>query len=55
MFTRDNLVARHHRIGEHPFLFEIAPPEAWDIDDELDFQICEFLMARRGRPAERAA
>ncbi len=55
LFTRDNLMARHHRIGEHPFLFEIASPEAWDIDDELDFEICEFLMARRGRPAERAA
>ena len=46
LFTRASLMARHHRIGEHPFLFEIPFAEAWDIDDELDFEICEFLMHR---------
>lgn len=44
IFTRQNLQRRHHRIGDHPLLFEIDAAEAWDIDEELDFAICEFLM-----------
>lgn len=44
LFTRDNLVKRNHRIGEHPIMFEIDPAEAWDIDEELDFVITDFLM-----------
>jgi len=44
IFTRENLLKRHHRIGENPILFEIDPDEAWDIDDELDFEISNFLM-----------
>ena len=55
LFTRDNLVARHHRIGRHPYMFEVQSPEAWDIDDELDFEICEFLMQRNRRSAEHTA
>jgi CMP-N-acetylneuraminic acid synthetase len=46
LFTRDNLIKRHHRIGERPMMFEIDADEAWDIDEELDFQICEFLFQR---------
>ena len=46
LFTRDNLLRRHHRIGEKPMMFEINADEAWDIDEELDFQICEFLIKR---------
>ena len=46
LFTRDNLLKRHHRIGQKPMMFEIDADEAWDIDEELDFQICEFLIQR---------
>ena len=46
LFTRDNLLKRNHRIGEKPMMFEIDADEAWDIDEELDFQICEFLFQR---------
>ena len=46
LFTRDNLLKRHHRIGKKPMMFEIDADEAWDIDEELDFQICEFLFQR---------
>jgi len=46
LFTRQNLLQRHHRIGEHPILFEIDSAEAWDIDEELDFAICDFLINR---------
>ena len=46
VFTRADLIRRHHRIGDRPLLFEIDAAEAWDIDSELDFAICEFLMRR---------
>lgn len=44
IFTRQNLLRRRHRIGETALMFEISPEEAWDIDEELDFAICDFLM-----------
>jgi len=47
LFTRENLIKRHHRIGEKPFMFEIDKAEAWDIDEELDFEITDFLMKKR--------
>jgi CMP-N-acetylneuraminic acid synthetase len=46
IFTRENLLRRHHRIGEKPMMFEIEAEEAWDIDAELDFEICNFLLSR---------
>ncbi len=46
IFTRQRLELRHHRIGERPVMFEIDAEEAWDIDDELDFAICDFLISR---------
>lgn len=47
IFTRPNLLRRRHRISEHAMMFEIPPDEAWDIDEELDFEICDFLMKRK--------
>ncbi len=47
LFTRENLLKNHHRIGDKPLMFEIDADEAWDIDEELDFAICDFLMRRR--------
>lgn len=46
IFTRENLLRRGHRIGDSPLMFEIEADEAWDIDEELDFAITEFLMHR---------
>ncbi len=48
LFTRQNLLERHHRIGANPILFEIDAAEAWDIDEELDFAITDFLMRHKG-------
>lgn len=48
IFNRFNLAARRHRISGHPLMFEIDADEAWDIDEELDFEICDFLMKRKG-------
>ena len=44
IFTRDNLLKHHHRIGDRPMMFDISAQEAWDIDEELDFAICDFLL-----------
>jgi CMP-N-acetylneuraminic acid synthetase len=49
LFTRDNLAKKHHRIGDTPLMFEIDADQAWDIDEELDFEITEFLMNRNRR------
>jgi CMP-N-acetylneuraminic acid synthetase len=47
IFSRSTLEKRHNRIGERPLMFEIAADEAWDIDDEMDFRIAEFLYCER--------
>lgn len=47
IFNRENLLARRHRISERPLMFEIDADEAWDIDEELDFEICDFLLKRQ--------
>jgi CMP-N-acetylneuraminic acid synthetase len=49
IFSRDNLLKRHNRLGEHPKMFEIDAAEAWDIDEEIDFAIAEFLMRLRSK------
>ncbi|MBV6402720.1 MAG: CMP-N,N'-diacetyllegionaminic acid synthase [Anaerolineales bacterium] len=47
MFTRENLLAKRHRISDKPLMFAIDADEAWDIDEELDFSICDFLLKRK--------
>jgi len=49
IFTRANLIKRHHRIGEKPVMFEIEADESWDIDEELDFAITDFLLRRKNK------
>jgi CMP-N-acetylneuraminic acid synthetase len=49
MFTGQTLVNRQNRLGLHPFMFEIDAAEAWDIDEELDFLIAEFLMQQQSQ------
>jgi CMP-N-acetylneuraminic acid synthetase len=46
IFNRDNLMTKRHRISDHPLMFEIDAQEAWDIDEELDFAICDFLLGK---------
>jgi len=47
IFTRENLSRRLNRLGERPLMFEMNAAEAWDIDEELDFAITDFLMKQR--------
>lgn len=49
LFERDTFRARRNRLGTSPVLFEIDREEAWDIDDESDFRLTEFLMLDRRR------
>ncbi len=46
IFTRENLYRRGNRLGENPMMFEIDSAEAWDIDEEMDFAITDFLMKK---------
>ncbi|HEY62623.1 MAG TPA: acylneuraminate cytidylyltransferase family protein [Anaerolineae bacterium] len=47
IFTQETLRSRRNRLGERPLMFEIDSQEAWDIDEELDFSIVDFLLKRR--------
>jgi len=49
IFNRANLERRRNRLGDRPLLFEIDADEAWDIDEELDFAITDFLMQQRNK------
>ncbi len=52
IFKRETLLARRNRLGERPYLFEIDPAEAWDIDEEIDFQIADFLLSQKSSLVE---
>jgi CMP-N-acetylneuraminic acid synthetase len=50
LFSRDSLERHGSRIGDRPLLFELPRDEAWDIDDETDFQIAEALYRTKAAP-----
>jgi CMP-N-acetylneuraminic acid synthetase len=47
IFSKTDMIARRNRLGKRPQMFEISRDEAWDIDEEIDFQIVELLLQRR--------
>lgn len=47
IFTRQTLEQRRNRIGDRPMMYEISRNEAWDIDEELDFQVAEYLFSQQ--------
>ena len=47
IFTAENLKRRNNRISDRPILFEIDHDEAWDIDEESDFTIAEYLYRQQ--------
>ncbi len=47
IFNRQTLVNKRNRLGDRPMMYEIDSSEAWDIDDEIDFLIVDFLMKHR--------
>jgi len=46
IFSPSTLLQHRNRLGERPYMFEIDPIEGWDIDNELDFSIVEFLLGK---------
>lgn len=48
IFSEKILREKNNRIGYSPLLFEIERDEAWDIDEEIDFRVAEFLYLNRG-------
>lgn len=47
IFTRSTLESHRNRIGDRPYLFEIDPIDALDIDEEVDFRMAEFMLEDR--------
>jgi CMP-N-acetylneuraminic acid synthetase len=47
LFSRASIERHGNRIGERPLLFELPREEAWDIDEEFDFAVVEYLYKRR--------
>ncbi|MEN6523785.1 MAG: acylneuraminate cytidylyltransferase family protein [Anaerolineaceae bacterium] len=47
IFTRENLVRRKNRMGEHPLMFAMDASEAYDIDEENDFWVVDALLNRQ--------
>lgn len=50
IFERDSFLARGNRIGASPLLFELDRAEAWDIDEEIDFQVVDCLVGSETAP-----
>ncbi len=46
IFSRESFWKKKRRIGENPFMFEIPREEAWDIDEEIDFEIATFIYKK---------
>lgn len=47
LFDGATLRRRKNRLGERPLMFEIPATEAWDIDEEHDFEVAEIMYLRR--------
>jgi CMP-N-acetylneuraminic acid synthetase len=51
VFKGEDLLRTGNRIGARPLMFEIDARESWDIDEEIDFQIAEYLFRSDGSQA----
>jgi CMP-N-acetylneuraminic acid synthetase len=49
LFSRELLEERGTRIGIRPLMHEIPRDEAWDIDEEIDFEVVSALYEARAR------
>ncbi|MFQ5944098.1 MAG: cytidylyltransferase domain-containing protein [Anaerolineales bacterium] len=47
IFERQTFLDRRNRIGDSPYLYEIDPREAVDMDNEADFRLAESIMQSR--------
>lgn len=44
IFSKMNLIDRQNRIGLRPYMFEMDPFEAVDIDEEINFRVAEAIF-----------
>jgi len=44
LFTRKSFIANNHRVGKHPYMFEMNRIESIDIDDEFDFELVKNII-----------
>lgn len=47
IFSERILREKHNRIGDRPYLLEMPAREAQDIDEEIDFEVAEYLFRNR--------
>lgn len=47
LFSRESLIQKRNRLGDRPLMFEISPEEAWDVDNEIDFKMTEWMFKAR--------
>jgi len=47
IFERETFIECKNRLGKSPSMFEMAPYEALDIDNEIDFTIAESILKSR--------
>lgn len=45
IFTKEVIQKYHTRIGEHPFMLEVSPIEATDINNPIDFDIANAIYS----------
>ncbi len=53
LFTRENLLKKHNRLGQKPYLFSMNSIEAMDIDDEEEFIIVDTLIQKHFTEANK--
>jgi len=47
ILKRDDMVKWGSCVGTSPYFFYMDKLDAWDIDDQVDFDFCEFMYKRR--------
>ena len=47
LFSQTTLKARRNRLGYRPYMFEVSPEEAWDIDEESDLKFVDMILKSR--------
>ena len=47
IFTREVIQRRHSRIGEKPYMLEVSPVEATDINNPIDFEIADAIYSKK--------
>ncbi len=47
ILKRDDMIKWGSCVGNNPYFYYMDKLDAWDIDDQVDFDFCEFMYKRR--------